>query len=78
MKLTEKEIELFKSLNQSETGNVLLLYLEKIKQEIGNIKDITSSNLEAKKEAIQAIDEFLIDKIKLANEDKEINNNPYV
>lgn len=78
MKLTERDIELFKALNKSDTGKYLLEYVERVKLEIGNILNLTPENFASKKEAIKALDEFLVQRIKTINEDKKPNNNPYV
>lgn len=67
MRLTDRDKQLFKTLRDSETGNALINYLERLIQEFGNIKNIpnkTEQGMNARIEAIVLLEDEVITKIK--------------
>ncbi len=71
MKLNENDIQLFKDLNSSSSGKALLDYLERLKRDIFNPENLTKENLDSKKEVARIIDEDLINRVKLVNQERQ-------
>lgn len=68
MKLTQQDIELFKSLNNSGVGRAIVDYLTRLNAEILDPETLTAENVESRKEAIKQIKTHLVDRIQLVNE----------
>lgn len=77
MKLTEKDIRLFKALHESETGTLLLDYLGRLQSELGDLSMITPENLQARRGAAELIKD-LMTRIKVSEPDKPNDPNQFV
>ena len=76
MKLTDRDRELFKALNASETGKLLCDFFGRLKTDIFHPETLTAENLEARKECSRLLDS-LIQRIVMVNEEKKPEKNPY-
>lgn len=77
MKLTEQDIEMFKSLYGGNLGRQLSDYVERLKHYLFDPNTLTEQNLNSRKEAVKIIDEYLIKKIQLQNPNKTTDLNEY-
>ena len=75
--MNERDVKLFKLLHNSQLGADLVAFLEDEVKRVTDIALVTSENLSAKKETAQAL-RGIIEKIKLINDEKKADNNPYV
>lgn len=74
MKLTQQDIELFKSLNASGVGKAILDYLSRLNAEILDPDTLNVENVLARKETIKQIKTHIIDRIQLVNESVKHTN----
>jgi hypothetical protein len=68
MILKEKDIEMFKTLSQSETGKWLSDFLERLNKSLFEPETLTTDNLEARKSAKVIIEKEVINRIKQVEE----------
>ena len=73
MNINENDKQMFLAFNQSETGKQLVNYLERVKISIGYLPQ----NTEVAKAVVEAIDNLIIKKITLQNEEKDVELNPF-
>ncbi len=79
MKLNERQVNLFKNLNQSQTGKDLADYAEQVINELFNPEELTTDNLQGRKDAANFIRRHFIDRIKLSGkESSPVNPNDYI
>ena len=78
MKLNDKDVNLFRVLNKSAQGRDLIDYLERLKRELFNPETVTPENLTGRKDMVKILNEDLINRIKLVNEDRVNNPNDYI
>ena len=78
MKLTDREVKLFKDLHGTELGRVLVDYFERLKVDLFNPSVITKDNFESRKEALEILEKEFIQRIKLVNPEKEVSPNQFV
>lgn len=80
MNLTEKDIKLFDNLSKSNIGRYLVDYLERLNDalcDIRNMEGVEEVKRQARLEFSRLLNEYLIRKIKVGNEAKNTNLNPY-
>ena len=73
MKINEKDKQMFRALNETETGKQLVDYLERLKINVGFLPEDTR----VAKEVVGIIDANIIQKIVLQNETKVQEPNPF-
>lgn len=71
MKLTEKDIKLFQSLNSSETGRSLVDYLERLSSWICDIRNLKDEDAPLARSIGNFIKINIIDQIQLLNQPKK-------
>lgn len=78
MKLTEKDIALFKQLHESAVGEQLCDYVARLCDFLCDIRQLESpTDVSAIRKAVGALEKHLINKIKLNIEDKSVEFNEY-
>lgn len=68
MKLTEQDVQQFRSLRKSPTGKWLADYIGRLKVELFTPGLVTKENIDARTEAVKLIDEHLLKPIALSQE----------
>ena len=77
MKLTKPDIQLFKSLKDSETGTLLLDYLDRLVTDISDIRRIKDEDVATMRRVVDVLDFELISRIKLVNKKQSNEFNEY-
>ena len=72
-----QKAKLFRDLNSSSIGQALLAYLEEEKLSLFTPEELTAENLSSRKDTARFIEDKLIKKIKLVNQNKEGIIYPY-
>jgi len=79
--MTEKDVKLFKSLHQGQTGRDLVDYLERLQSELCDIRLLQGKEIEkeviARTLASRIIQDSIISKIKVQSEPRDISKNTY-
>jgi hypothetical protein len=78
MKITEKDIEQFKALNGSGTQKWLVDYVERLVNEVYDVRNISVADLEARKEFAQLLKTEFIDRLNLTTKWSERNLDEFV
>jgi hypothetical protein len=79
MKLQDKDVKMFESLNKSQVGKWLIDYCKRVQIDLFDPSKVTPENLIGKKEAVQILQEELIDRVTIINNHQEVGKkNEYV
>lgn len=78
MTLTEKDVQLFRALNQSETGRQLLDYLDRLLAHLADVRYMKAEEMLVRKDAISLLEQHVVEHVRLSGVKKETELNQFV
>lgn len=73
MKLTDKDVQMFKTLNQSDLGTALVDYLNRLTTDMCDVRTMKDEDVVSVRVAARYIDENIINKIKIVTQSKGLD-----
>jgi hypothetical protein len=78
MKLTEKDIAMFKGLYDTQLGSQLTDYLNRVKMYVGYVGNLKpGDSVSDVRKAIEVLDKHLIDKLTKQNKQKDVETSQF-
>lgn len=78
MKPTEQEIKAFENLNKSDSGKILVAYCKRVVDYVYDSRSWSDGDTkESAAHAARVIQKYLVDRISLLNQPKQVEKNPF-